>query len=540
MLKITGVLSLIFFLSGNVLGQYKKDVTQPDTSQNIIHNMDIPRVRYAESITARELKAHLDVLASADMEGRETGTPGNDKAADYIARYLNNLGLSPIPGTKEYKQPVAFTFSKWLKNECKINGKSFKHLWDYLVFPSDNKGENIKAAEILFMGYGIEDETYSDYKKTDVQGKVVLINKGEPTMNDSISMITGTTKMSAWSNGLDKKLKLAKEKGAIAVLIIDNDIKKTLEENRRKILGSFLELGDLSQKIYEYPTHAYISTTMATEIIGKKQKKILKSRKRMAKGKGSPVSLMATLDLDLEKEIKILQSNNVIGYIEGTDKKDEYLVVSAHFDHLGKRGDDIYYGADDNGSGSSLLLELAQSFQQAVLEGQRPSRSIVFCWFTGEEKGLLGSKYYAEYPVFPLNSTVVNVNVDMVGRTDDKYNDKTDYTYIIGSDRLSSDLHKINEMMNQQYTQIVLDYKYNDEADPNQFYYRSDHYNFAKNGVPAIFFFTGTHKDYHRTTDTADKILFDKMVPIGKLIFQTTYEIANRKDRLVVDGVIKD
>jgi Zn-dependent M28 family amino/carboxypeptidase len=128
----------------------------------------------------------------------------------------------------------------------------------------------------------------------------------------------------------------------------------------------------------------------------------------------------------------------------------------------------------------------------------------------------------------------------MVGRTDDKYNDKTDYTYIIGSDRLSSDLHKINEMMNQQYTQIVLDYKYNDEADPNQFYYRSDHYNFAKNGVPAIFFFTGTHKDYHRTTDTADKILFDKMVPIGKLIFQTTYEIANRKDRLVVDGVIKD
>jgi Zn-dependent M28 family amino/carboxypeptidase len=299
-------------------------------------------------------------------------------------------------------------------------------------------------------------------------------------------------------------------------------------------------LGDLSQKIYDYPTHVYISTTMATEIIGKKQKKILKSRKKMAKGKGSPVSLVATLDLDLEKEIKILQSNNVIGYIEGTDKKDEYLVVSAHFDHLGKRGDDIYYGADDNGSGSSLLLELAQSFQQAVLEGQRPSRSIVFCWFTGEEKGLLGSKYYAEYPVFPLQSTVVNVNVDMVGRTDDKYNDKTDYTYVIGSDRLSSDLHKINESMNQQYTQIVLDYKYNDEADPNQFYYRSDHYNFARNGVPAIFFFTGTHKDYHRTTDTVDKILFDKMVPIGKLIFQTTYEIANRKDRLVVDGVIKD
>ena len=185
------------------------------------------------------------------------------------------------------------------------------------------------------------------------------------------------------------------------------------------------------------------------------------------------------------------------------------------------------------------IRDRAQSFQQAVMEGNRPSRSIVFCWFTGEEKGLLGSQYYTEYPLFPLKNTVVNVNVDMIGRTDENYNDIKAYTYVIGSDRLSTDLHKVNEEMNQKYTHLLLDYKYNDENDPNQFYYRSDHYNFASKGIPAIFFFTGVHKDYHRPTDTPDKILFDKMASVGKLIFHTIYELANRKDRIIVDKEIK-
>lgn len=530
---------IVLFFTIDGLAQYKSDVTKPDTTKATNTNLDIPRVRFAQNISPRELKMHLDVLSSKEMEGRETGTPGNDLAADYISRYLFNLGLSPVPGTGQYKQPVAFTFSKWLKNECTINGKSYKHLWDYLVFPSENKGENIVADEVVFLGYGIEDPLYSDYTKADVKGKVILINTGEPMLNDSVSRITGTTNLSDWATDPGKKLLLAKSKGVKAVLFIDQDIKKTLENNRRKILGSFLELGDLRTREYIYPAHVYISTTMAENIMGSNQKKIIKARKKIAKGKSKKVNLPAVFKLDLEKEAKVLESNNVLGYIEGRDKKDEYVLVSAHFDHLGKRGDDIYFGADDNGSGSSLLLELAQSFQQAVLEGEKPSRSIVFCWFTGEEKGLLGSKYYTEYPVFPLESTVVNVNVDMIGRTDDEYKDFTDYTYVIGSDRLSTELHAINESVNQEYVQLVLDYKYNDEKDPNQFYYRSDHYNFAKKGIPAIFYFTGTHKDYHRTTDTADKIQFDKMAKIGRLIFHTIYEVANRPDKLKVDGIVK-
>ena len=528
-----------FCLGNEIFGQYKSDVTKPDVSQPMIKDIEIPRVRYAENITPRELKMHLDVLASPEFEGRETGTPGNDKAAAYISKYLYNLGIATITGADEYKQSVAFTFSKWLNNEIGINKTIYKHLWDYLVFPSDNPGENIDTDDIVFLGYGIDDEKYSDYKKAKVKGKVIMINKGEPMRNDSISFITGTSQLSAWSSDMGKKLKIAKEKGVKAVLIIDNDIKKTLEVNRRKVLGSFLELGDLTHKKYDKPTHIYISSTMATEIIGGKQKKILKARKKMAKGKASSVELTAKVIIQLQKEVKVLESNNVIGYVEGKDKKDEYVFVSAHFDHLGKRGDDIYFGADDNGSGSSMLLELAQSFQQAVMEGNRPSRSIVFCWFTGEEKGLLGSQYYTEYPLFPLKNTVVNVNVDMIGRTDENYNDIKAYTYVIGSDRLSTDLHKVNEEMNQKYTHLLLDYKYNDENDPNQFYYRSDHYNFASKGIPAIFFFTGVHKDYHRPTDTPDKILFDKMASVGKLIFHTIYELANRKDRIIVDKEIK-
>lgn len=534
--------SLIFLplicVAFSLSGQYKKDVTHPDSSKTMITDLEIPRVRYAENITPRELKMHLDVLASPEMEGRETGTPGNDLASEYISRHLFNLGLLPIPGKKSYFQPVSFTFSKWLKNECSINGTAYKHLWDYLIFPGDNPGDVINVNEVVFLGYGIDDAKYSDYKKKDVQGKVILINSGEPMINDSISRLTGTMDKSEWSN-LDKKLETAKKYGVKAVLIIDQDIKKTLENNRRKILGSFLELGDLRERMYPYPSHVMISSTMAENIMGNKQKKIIKARKKIAKGKPASVILPATFSLTLEKEAKVLESRNVIGYIEGSTFKDEYVVVSAHFDHLGKRGDDIYFGADDNGSGSSLLLELAQSFQQGVLEGNKPKRNIVFIWFTGEEKGLLGSKYYSEYPVFPLVNTVVDVNIDMIGRTDDTYGNFTNYTYVIGSDRLSSDLHLINEEANQKYTGLVLDYKYNDENDPNQFYYRSDHFNFASKGVPAIFFFTGTHKDYHRPTDTVDKIMFDKMARLGRHIFHTIYELANRQDRINVDGAVK-
>ena len=216
------------------------------------------------------------------------------------------------------------------------------------------------------------------------------------------------------------------------------------------------------------------------------------------------------------------------------------MVISAHYDHLGKTGNDIYNGADDNGSGTTTVLEMAQAFALAKDMGVGPRRSVLCLLVTGEEKGLLGSEFYSENPLFSIENTVVNVNIDMVGRVDKKYENNPNYIYVIGSDRLSTDLHKINEDINQKYSHITMDYQYNSEKDPNRYYYRSDHYNFARKGIPAIFFFNGTHEDYHRITDTVDKINFDKMEKVGRHFFHTAWELANREERIVVDGVVEE
>jgi Zn-dependent M28 family amino/carboxypeptidase len=239
----------------------------------------------------------------------------------------------------------------------------------------------------------------------------------------------------------------------------------------------------------------------------------------------------------LDKNTRQLIGSNVLGYVEGIDPnlKNEVVVVTAHYDHLGSRGESIFNGADDNGSGTTTVLEVAESFAQAKAAGAGPRRSVLFMLVSGEEKGLLGSQYYAEFPIFPIENTVANVNVDMVGRVDKKYEDNPNYIYVIGSDRLSTELHEINETANKTYTNLVLDYTYNDDNDPNRYYYRSDHYNFAKKGIPAIFYFNGTHEDYHRPSDTIEKINFEKMEKIGKLVFYTTWELANREKRIEVN-----
>ncbi len=228
-------------------------------------------------------------------------------------------------------------------------------------------------------------------------------------------------------------------------------------------------------------------------------------------------------------------SENIVAYIKGSEKPDEFVVISAHFDHLGMKGKDVYNGADDNGSGTSAVLEIAKAFQKAKKNGHGPKRSVLFINLTGEEEGLFGSKYYTSHPIFPLKNTVVDLNIDMVGRVDKKHTDKPDYIYLIGSDKLSTDLHRLSEEVNKKYTQLKLDYKYNDDKDPNRFYYRSDHYNFAKNNIPIIFYFNGVHADYHKTSDTPDKINYDILAKRAQLVFYTAWEIANREERLVLD-----
>ncbi len=529
-------LSIIISGALQLNAQYISSVTTPDISKSKVADDKDLSYKYAKSINAEDLKKHLTILASDEYEGRETGQPGNLKAANYISKHFENILLDELPGASNFLQYVMFTFTSWDDTDMYVNGNRFRHLWDYITFPTKNVDMPVlNAKEVLFMGYGIEDAKYSDYNGKDFKDKTIIINSGEPQKADGTYWISGTTEKSAWSD-MDKKLKLAKAKGVKMVLIIDEDIKKTLGENRNQLLGPSVELGDKTKVAIPYPNSCYISTTAAKDLFGKDDKKIIEARKKITeKGKFKAIKLKTDLVINQRKKQTILKSQNVVGMVTGTTKPEEVVIVSAHYDHLGKKGDNIFHGADDNGSGTSTILELAEAFAIARAEGNKPARSVVFITVTGEEKGLLGSEYYVNNPLLPLENTVADVNVDMVGRVDEKYKDNPNYIYVIGSDRLSTDLHKINEEVNQKYTQLTLDYTYNSEQDPNRYYYRSDHYNFAAKGIPAIFFFNGVHPDYHQPTDTVDKINFDKMAKIGQLVFHNIWEIANRPDRLKVD-----
>ena len=228
-------------------------------------------------------------------------------------------------------------------------------------------------------------------------------------------------------------------------------------------------------------------------------------------------------------------SQNVVAFIKGSEKPDELIILSAHYDHVGIENGEIYNGADDDGSGTVSLIEIAKAFQKAKNQGNGPKRSILFLHVTGEEIGLYGSRYYTENPLFPLSNTLVNLNVDMIGRIGSEKEGNDNYVYLIGSDKLSQELHDVSEAVNKRYTNLELDYTYNDDNDPNRFYYRSDHYNFAKNNIPVIFYFNGTHADYHKHTDTPEKIEYELLAKRSRLIFLTAWELANREGRIKPD-----
>lgn len=228
-------------------------------------------------------------------------------------------------------------------------------------------------------------------------------------------------------------------------------------------------------------------------------------------------------------------SENICAFIKGSEKPDELIVISAHYDHIGTKNGNVFNGADDDGSGTVALLEIAQAFKIAQKEGHGPKRSILLLHLTGEEHGLLGSSYYSDHPLFPIANTVADINIDMIGRRDNVHPLTNNYVYVIGADRISEDLHNITVVANEKYTKIDLDFRFNAKTDPNHFYERSDHYNFAKKGIPSVFLFNGVHADYHKITDTPDKIEFDALTKRAQLAFVIAWELANRENRIVID-----
>ncbi len=484
-------------------------------------------VPYAKIITEQDLKDHLYTYASDEFEGRETGKPGQKKAVEYLKNHYVELGISAAQKNGNYFQEVPLEISGMPEGTLSVNDKKFAMGEDFVTFQSPPK-DQYKAEEIIFAGYGIEDAGYSDFKDLDVKGKILLTLVSEPKNADGTYVISGTTSASKWSDikiSMPDRLDIAAKKGAKGVLMLDS-------RNYPMIAGQFqfmkeragsgrMQLKGGNDDDFFF---AFINDNVARQISPDLEK--IKN--------GTAID--ADFDLEFTGKAEEVISENVVAFIKGSEKPDEYLVISSHLDHIGISEDgQINNGADDDGSGTVALLEIAKAFKKAADAGVTPKRSVVFLHVTGEEKGLLGSDYYTRHPIFPLENTVADLNIDMIGRIDPEREGDRNYVYLIGSDKLSTELHNLSEEVNKKYCNVELDYTYNDDNDPNRFYYRSDHYNFAKNNIPVIFYFNGTHEDYHKPGDTPDKINYDLLENRTRLVFYTAWEIANRENRPVVD-----
>jgi len=518
MLKFTTVLLMVVF------------------AQNTIAQQNNTATEYAKSITAKDLRKRLEIIASDAFEGRETGQPGQKKAAGYIRDRFKEFGFEPIAELGGYYQPFKLQLTYPDTVKLSVGTDTLRFLRDMYYFPGFGD-MHLSAKDLIYLGYGISSENYDDFGDRNIAGKVLLVSGDEPQNKKKKSLVDGSKTTTSWTSDWTKKITLATKKGAKALLIIDDNFTSSVVQFGRYIKRPNIEVGDKPTEKKEMPV-IFVSSKMANRMLkaGGSKHTHQKIEKTIAKkGKPVAVNLAVAMTLDVKKNREELTSENVLAYMEGTTKKHELVIITAHYDHLGKKGDKIYNGADDDGSGTTTLLEIAEAFSLAKKAGNGPERSMLFMTVSGEEKGLLGSEFYTDNPVFPLSSTVVNLNVDMIGRIDEQHAPDSNYVYLIGADKLSTELHELSEKINKTYAGITLDYTYNDENDPNRFYYRSDHYNFAKNNIPVIFYFTGVHEDYHEPTDTVDKIMFQKTEKIARLIFHTAWEIANRKDRLKVD-----
>lgn len=478
--------------------------------------------KYAETITQKDLKDYLTILASDALEGRETGTRGQKMAAAFIQEHFKSNGLKPVIQCDTYQsflQPVPLEKGVPGDIYIKIDGNKKTNFKDIVYHGSMDMAEE-EFLEVVFGGEGKD----SDLEGLDLNGKGLLI----------------FTKIET----AELREKLQREHGIRAFFIVNTDDDKSFNalasQYKYFTSGGLLHL-KTKQENKKDVGQFLISPNMAAEIFHTRAKKLTKAIKKKNGGKSNALKKIKSRSVayKLKWNTENIDSENVLGYLEGTDKKEEVVVLTAHFDHLGKKGDQIHNGADDDGSGTVAIMEIAQAFADAKKAGNGPRRSMLFMAVTGEEKGLLGSEYYTNNPVFPLKNTVVDLNIDMIGRIDPKHKENPDYVYLVGSNRLSSELHELSEIVNETHTKLELDYVYNDENHPDRIYYRSDHWNFAKNNIPVIFYFNGVHADYHQPTDTVEKINFDQLHKRTLLVFYTAWEIANREGRLKIDKEAK-
>lgn len=471
---------------------------------------------YGSLILPSELKENLSILASDALEGRETGTRGQKMAAAFISHHFQELGLrAPVNGS--FYQPFQLYQNVPGETFLAIKGNRFNNFEEIIYYGKDDSGGEVKVP-VLFAGRGRAE----DYTGLDVSGKGVLI-------------------MPAEEADYRAAIGLAREKDAHAIFILNTRSGEEFKEYAKQFYN-FLSGGRLSLEKGDVSAGGAALFFVSPEVAEKMFQTTVEKLAAAADSQKKSLKKISVADVSYKTTIVVntVETENVLGYLEGTDRKEEVVVITSHYDHIGKErnaeGDSINNGADDDGSGTVAVMQLAKAFAAAKKAGKGPRRSILFMTFTAEENGLLGSEYYTQNPVFPLENTVVNLNIDMVGRRDEEHKDSPPYVYVIGADKLSSELHELSESVNQQYTKLVFDYTYNDEDHPARLYYRSDHWNFAQKNIPIIFYFDGIHEDYHQPSDEVDKIEFDLLTLRTKAIFYTAWEIANRADRIKPDA----
>jgi hypothetical protein len=495
-----------------------------------------PQIRPGyESIRSGELQAYESVLTADSLEGRETSYPGQRRAATYIASLFQQYGMRPIGDSGTYFQHFSVDVVRPSPDSrIIVSGKNGTEQYsfekDFVAGPSDTTVHG----KLVFVGFA--DSHLDSVGRRATEGNIVLMFSGGRSSTGDTGQLRVRRRLFAGR----------RDRGIAATLVIVDDHGSASFDALKELLfpsgvsrGRMQLHGEGRSTLVPAPV-LFISPEFAKKL-AQQFGKTIEGLRALATNDTSQLPLtsddcVVTVAGKLERELR--QTENVVGFLEGSDSllRNQAVVFSAHYDHLGVgTGGAIFHGADDDGSGTSMILALAHAFSH---NPAKPKRSLVFLTVTGEEKGLLGSAYYTSHPLIPLNQTIADLNTDMIGRVDPEHERQhvTDYTYLIGSDKISTELDSLVKAANEKSVRFILDYTYNDEHDPNQFYRRSDHYNFARRGVPIAFFFTGVHADYHRPTDTIEKLLFDRMVNIGRLLYTAGWDLASFPRLLLKNG----
>ncbi|HEX4605036.1 MAG TPA: M28 family peptidase [Candidatus Angelobacter sp.] len=488
-----------------------------------------------DTITPGELRMHLQFLASEELGGRYTLSPSFAIAARYLASHLEGYGFKGAGEHGDFLQTFQVISSRpdTTKSSLEVNdgGKANGYRFgDFYIAAGSSNGE--AQGQVVFVGAGISSpaQKLDDYSGLDVKGKIVLIVPGVPSWVDASRLAENEQGEGA-----------ARAHGAAGVLQVPAqrvlEFMKNKSFQERAATRETVRLAKESNgKLPVLLLGPNLAETFLTAC-GLDLKGVYEAAGR--KERIHPKKTDLTAKMNAAIQITRSSTQNVAAILEGADPKlkQEYVVFSAHYDHLktGPSGE-IYPGADDDGSGTTAVLTIAHA-----LSLERPKRSVLVMFHAGEELGLLGSEYNTDYaPVVPLDRMVADLNIDMIGRSkpagdkemEDEHLTDANSVYLVGSNRISQELHQLSEETNAQFQKMKLDYYYNDPNNPERIYFRSDHWNYAKHGVPIIFYFDGTHVDYHRPTDTIDKIDFAKLTKITRLVFETGWRIANLDHRL--------